>query len=199
MLSRLSEECWNFYTHLRAERNTRAAQYLCVAASLIAGCVAHTNIKAAGPLKPWPATIVVVIDSQFTTAESNRIVLGVDMWIRSVGEQNIHVVTATADGGTLATIPEGWIYIKRSADLVDCAGTNGGKVGCWHPDERLIDLVPDHVSQDEEIILAAHEFGHALGLVHRPAPSIMAPQINNASSGPTAEDIAAYCQLRGCQ
>ena len=78
----------------------------------------------------------------------------------------------------------------------ECSEMGGGM---FHFDSRVIAIDPDWPFQGNELLLTLeHEYGHALGLQHRWANSIMKPGWDPPfAPGPTKEDLMELRRMHG--
>lgn len=80
-------------------------------------------------------------------------------------------------------------------DPGECRGMGGGM---FHFDTRVISIDPEWPFKGDDLLLTMeHEYGHALGLEHRPGYSIMKPGWEPpVAPGPTDEDFRDLQRLR---
>ncbi len=148
---------------------------------------------------------VVVIDESFTEGERGNIIDGIAAWHSAVTQFNFHLdfeQHADIIGDALSG-EAGAIYIVRNKGThdTDCpsghreigddniAITNskrGYAIICMDSTYINAHRAPD----DEWRRVTMHEMGHAMGMPHRPMPSVMAIPDNNIAEFPSHADIA---------
>jgi|HubBroStandDraft_6_1064221.scaffolds.fasta_scaffold512818_1 hypothetical protein len=83
-------------------------------------------------------------------------------------------------------------------DPEECLGMGGGM---FHYNSRVIAIDPDWPFKGNELLLTLeHEYGHALGLQHNWASSIMKPGWDQPfAQGPTEDDFKELRRMHGAQ
>ncbi len=173
---------------------TRTALVLILLLAL-AGC-------SSAPLSTHPQ---VVLDASFTPSEASGILDAFDAWHKAVPELVFrHTVQLHYD--VMRAAQADTIYIVRNTDNQDpCPIPEGkinvGSVAREYTDDHNVVICLDAGYVDEKRgrwkEATLHEVGHALGLDHAPAPSVMAIPYGNVASEPQPADIANVRRIWG--
>lgn len=160
----------------------------------------------------------VYVESAFSERERANIVNGVLLWERATnGMVSWHMMpiqNGLSPDDVPETLPDGTkkmvVVFRRviSTDkLVDdfdkeAVGIHllGQLVGRGSGKQMTAFLVEDRlVTVQLEIIAAAHEFGHALGLDHIVGKGIMTALLDHSILAPSREDLEAFCNVWHCK
>lgn len=148
---------------------------------------------------PLPTRYLVIVNArELTSAEMQGISVALERWQRAVPVSFSVTVSQECPGDHLI---DGLICLRVVSDveLAALAGEPLGKFVGWTEmhrsggDAYLWGGLPP----DDFVTIAAHELGHAQGLYHTGAGSLMFP-INDSrqASGPTEVDIEQWWGLR---
>jgi hypothetical protein len=169
---------------------------------LLAGC-AHEVVTP-----PAATTFHVIVDEDFSEAEREDVILGIDAWTTAVGA-DLKFSYSTAPHATLLDAPgrnTGELHILRLSTLGDLGEPcllQATWVACYADGRAYLGMDdifaytgtsptitnPDQLAKT----LTSHEIGHFLGLDHAQGDVVMAADPANMSLAPTRYDAEAYC------
>lgn len=163
---------------------------------LVAACAAPVGESKQRPSPPDHCDRVFVVDQAFTEEENIGLERAVARWNAIATEQ---FCLRPAEDGEIATNTQHGVYrIEYKSSYWETLSKQFGGanvLGVHYPSTDQIGIVGGMA--DNELI-ALHEFGHAHGLAHTEAPSIMHASIGTASDF-TPIDMAECRRVGACQ
>jgi predicted Zn-dependent protease len=146
-------------------------------------------VGCVGPLDHYRVTL----DPSLSTAETDALTGALADWSAKTGHQDLFEVQmapcdVAADRGEPGAICIGHsddLPADRSAELVKWTDGQGGVI---RMSDRASGILPQ---------AAAHELGHAMGLVHTGEGTLMAPMPDEAAPSVTEADVAQWRSVRG--
>jgi hypothetical protein len=175
-----------------------AMRYLALPLALSLGCTARIG--------PLPTHYTVVIDSASDTPD-NRILVSeaARNWMLAVNDPD-ELTVDLATVGTLCAEGDACIYFRPNADNGGdkegwCSALSGGTAR-WDATSSIT-VDPTFGDADTTLHILEHELGHAFGLVHTGAATVMFSMVsplavqNVAAQDPTCSDAEQYVSLRG--
>lgn len=167
--------------------------------------VVLTTVACAG--SQYDSHYSVVIDSSFTPEEMSLTVAALQQWEDATTLTAMPVsFTITTDGSCTPEAGEAKICIHRSTvGFLDAKADNTTSLGLtnWdrHDDASNVWISPIDTSNQSGWSLfqvtTAHELGHAMGLHHTGAGSLMCWEVGCVSDAVTKTDVSQYLELRG--
>ena len=156
--------------------------------ALLAGCGGPSRSDAGE--RP-PLAYTVVIDARFTAAETDDIVRGIDLWCGAVPELTVRVRTGDR-------CPDGDHVLCVQTSSVPSPIVLGHTQRDEAHDRAMTTLFPvlQQFNRTELTTTAAHELGHALGLVHTGAGTLMAPSYDEQAHDVTSADVDQLWSIR---
>jgi hypothetical protein len=157
---------------------TRVALTL-VATALSAGCA------------PLPDRYDVRVSDQFTDEQIAGIRQAVDAWNAGLGA---HVLSVEV-GSPCDPAPD--VCVQPTTLAANNARSGGTETWGYTQKERWVYLDTDAVPEADFPQVAAHELGHAMGLVHTGPGTLMCASAKCASPTVTQADDDQWYELRG--
>lgn len=169
------------------------------------GCAASHQITA---IVHPPETATILLDAAFTPEEAGLVTVGLDSWPARLSEKNIAIRYGVVNHyeAITSSAPSDWVFVIRESTMADLErdchlGKN--KVGCWMPSVRHIYIAADADEVTNEVLtgLAAHEFGHVLGLKDDEDTGhvrVMASTVDRMLPAPNGDDVVEFCHMHNC-
>lgn len=151
----------------------------------------RVGFDCAGLAKPDAYTIE--IDPALDAGQRAAVVDAIGGWVAAAPELRASIVftSCTTIADSAEAVSDSTICVRAGsvADVSRCAGIH--RTGCTHAHD--VAILTDFFTAG----IVGHELGHALGLVHTEAGTLMFPDDIAAGARPTVEDVAQYEALRG--
>jgi hypothetical protein len=162
--------------------------------ALVLGLPACAATPAASP----GLTYSVAIDPAFSTTETEAITAGIESWNAAVPQLHVTYAIAACDspGPDQVCMHPNSAPPNPTDDIVGDTQSDGD-------DNSTILIYVDRIEAAEASPTgliqqtAAHEMGHAMGLKHTAAGTLMAAYVMDQASSITPADIAQFWSLRG--